>query len=100
LRAEKLMQNTIELLAILDEAIGLVSLPDNNFAFSSWAGAGEAAGEIQMYRSEILRDDFTHLPRLEVIFGPTGPLQELSLDSDWSTTFLELAEKFDRVAQD
>jgi hypothetical protein len=92
-----MMPYKIELLTLLDKVLDLVSLPGNDFIFSSWSGVDEAAREIQRYRSEILQDDFTHLARLEVIFSPTGPLQELSLSNGWGTKFIDLAEKFDWV---
>lgn len=87
-----------DLLAILDEATALISLPDNDFIYSSWVDAREAEEEIGAYRAQIAQDDFTNLPRLHVIFAPTGPLQEVSLSSGWGSTFLALAERFDQAA--
>ena len=39
------------------------------------------------------------IPRLEiqVVFAPTGPLQEVSMASGWSDEFLVLAERADEA---
>ena len=32
---------------------------------------------------------------MEVLFAPTGPIQEVSLSSGWGKEFLALSERFD-----
>ncbi|HEX8181606.1 MAG TPA: hypothetical protein VF525_18845 [Pyrinomonadaceae bacterium] len=34
---------------------------------------------------------------MEVLFAPTGPMQEVSLSSGWGEEFLALAERFDEA---
>lgn len=34
---------------------------------------------------------------MRVVFAPTGPLQEVSLSSDWAEAFMALARRFDEV---
>jgi hypothetical protein len=34
---------------------------------------------------------------MEVLFAPTGPIQEVSLSSGWGGEFLALAERFDEA---
>lgn len=82
---------------ILESALELVSLPDNDFCWSSWENADEGKIEIesiiQLLASGGLPDKLT----VSVLFAPTGPLQEVSLSSGWGDPFLKVAEKFDEV---
>ncbi|MHB8879675.1 MAG: hypothetical protein ACYC8T_38795 [Myxococcaceae bacterium] len=79
---------------MLCAATSLLRRPDNDFAWSSWGDADEAASEIESLMKRIEKGD---IPRetLEVIFAATGPMQEVSLSSGWAGEFLELAARFD-----
>lgn len=82
---------------VLEAAIELVSLPDNDFSWSSWEDEGQAKAELLGLLS-VLRSG--KLPRkldVSVLFAVTGPLQELSLSSGWANTFLKVADKYDEV---
>ena len=92
-----MIQHKNELLAILDEALGLVSLPGNDFLYSHWVDTHGAATELREYIAEIKQGDYTHLPELKIIFAPTGSLQEVSLRSNWGEAFLNLAKRFDSL---
>jgi hypothetical protein len=87
-----------QLLDILSEAIRLVSLPENDFSWSSWAGAEEALAELTLIREQFARDDFSSLRELEIIFAPTGPMQEVGISSGWAKIYLALADRLDRAA--
>ena len=43
--------------------------------------------------------DLQALDRLEILFAPTGMLQEVSTDSGWGDEFLDVASDFDRAAK-
>jgi hypothetical protein len=86
-----------EMTAILDETLNWIARPDNEFLWSSWRNVDQALGEVEQYRTEIHKGDYTHIPELHLIFAPTGPLQELSIDSGWGEKFLALAERFDHA---
>ena len=80
-------------------SIELVFIEGNDFSWSSWRDRDEAINEI---RSILLVVEAGRLPdrlTLSVIFGPTGPMQELSVSSGWGETFLKLAERFDYAEQ-
>ena len=85
------------LVHVLESAIELVSLPDNDFSWSSWEGAEEATAEIKDLISLVKRDCLPERVKVSVIFAPTGPLQEVSLSSGWADPFLKLADKYDEV---
>jgi len=84
-----------ELIAVLNQARQLLALAENDFAWSSWENAAAALAEVDRLVSDLERDILPDKLTLEVLFVPTGPIQELSLSSGWAKLFLELAERFD-----
>lgn len=86
------------LLHILQASIELIALEDNDFSWSGWEGKQDATQEllglIDVLNSGALPKKLT----VDVLFAPTGPLQELSLSSGWAQTFLNVAGKYDEVA--
>ena len=86
-----------ELITVLREAQRLLQLPTNDFAWSSWKDAAQATSEIDKYVEKIESDDFSSSLEMSVLFGPTGPIQEVSLSSGWGDPFLKLADRFDQA---
>jgi hypothetical protein len=85
------------LLDVLRDAKSLISRPGNDFFWSEWDTASVALAEIQEIEEQIANNDFSHLFDLEVIFAPTGSMQELSISSGWADDFLSLANRFDKA---
>ncbi len=85
------------LVHVLESAIELISLPDNDFFWSSWDGPEEAVVEITDLISLIKRGCLPERVRVSVLFSPTGSFQEVSLSSGWADPFLKVAEKYDQV---
>jgi hypothetical protein len=87
------MEHLQKLIAILKETKTLLALDDNDFSWSSWPDQNQAVSEID---SIITALENGSVPEMGVLFGPTGPIQEVSLSSGWGSEFLELAERFDK----
>ena len=87
------------LIHVLESAIELVQIPDNDFSWSSWKDARQATSEINELISQIKLDNLPQRVDVAVIFAPTGPLQEVSISSGWGKPFLMVAEKYDQVEQ-
>lgn len=85
------------LIHVLESALELVSLPDNDFSRSSWVDSDQAREEIQALLAQVRSGDLPGNLTVSVLFAPTGPLQEISLSSGWADLFLKVAEKFDAV---
>jgi hypothetical protein len=85
------------LVTVLESALELVSLPDNDFAWSSWADAAEAQAEIRSLIEQVQSGALPERVAVSVLFAPTGPLQEVSLSSGWAEPFLKVAERFDEI---
>jgi len=103
-RTQELIHGSIDeskpkeaLIHVLESAIELVQIPDNDFSWSSWEDAEQATAEINKMISIINSGELPSRVDVAVIFAPTGPLQELSLSSGWSKPFLKVAEKYDQV---
>lgn len=85
------------LVLVLESAIELVQIPENEFCWSYWEDSNEATKEISKLLG--LAKSYTLPERVEVavLFAPTGPLQEVSLSSGWADPFLRVVEKYDEV---
>ena len=85
------------LIHVLEAAIELISLPDNDFCSSSREDEARANREllalVSTPTSAVLPDSL----HFRILFPPTGPLQEVSLSSGWAEPFLKVAEKYDEV---
>lgn len=80
------------LIDVMRETRRLLSLPENDFAWSSWKDQQAALAEIDEHIDTLQRGS---VPNMAVLFAPTGPIQEVSVSSGWGEAFLRLAERFD-----
>jgi hypothetical protein len=85
------------LIHVLEAAIELISLPDNDFCWSSWEDEEQAKRELLGLVSTLKTGVLPERLKFAVLFAPTGPLQEVSLSSGWAEPFLKVAEKYDEV---
>ena len=84
------------LIDILKKVKALVSRPENVFDWSGWEDSVDACQEIDAAIAALERQ--AGVPRsLDILFLPTGPLQELAMSSGWGDEFLGLADEFDTV---
>lgn len=84
-----------DLLDIFARARDLIARPENDFAWSSWADAHAAVEEIDAIIVELRAGRLPDALIMQVIFAPTGPMQEVSLSGGWGNRFLGLVEEFD-----
>lgn len=87
------------MIEVLRETRQFLSRPDNDFAWSSWEDAPAALREIDGIISRIESGQMPKRIEIEVLFAPTGPIQEVSLSSGWGQEFLALASRFDQAAE-
>jgi hypothetical protein len=88
-------QSRDALINILNRARALLALSNNDFSWSSWQDTADGLAEVDTYLSILHSGDLPSILQLQVLFAPTGPLQEVSLSSGWSSEFLALARDFD-----
>jgi hypothetical protein len=85
------------LVKVLQETDELLSLKENDFAWSPWENLEDANAEIRKHITRLEADDFSGIENLKLLFAPTGAIQEISVSSGWGEKFLALAKKFDRT---
>jgi hypothetical protein len=83
-----------DLADVLASARELLARQANDFSWSSWKDRESALREVDQVIEKVRRG---HIPKmtLDVLFAPTGPIQELSISSGWGHEFLAVAEKYD-----
>jgi hypothetical protein len=86
-----------ELVNVLRQARALLALPGNDFAWSSWEDASVALAELDRQIAAVESGQLPPRLDLAVLFGPTGPIQEVSISSGWGYAFLTLSARFDAV---
>lgn len=84
-----------ELITVLEDVRALLALPDNKFLWSPWENETEALKEIDSLLRELEQGMLPKREVLEILFAPTGPIQEVSVSSGWEEEFLALAARFD-----
>ena len=88
------------LLDVFRETRDLLARPDNDFMWSSWEDAPAALREMDELLSRLESGTLPARHEMEVLFLPTGPIQEVSLSSGWGNEFLSLADRFDAAVED
>ena len=91
------MPSVEKLIRVFEEARILVALPENEFIWSSWQDTESALEEIDGILETLRSGGIPTRLTMSVLFAPTGPMQELSIDSGWGQEFLALAERFDEA---
>jgi len=85
-----------KLIPVFEDARRLAARPGNEFIWSSWQDSEAALSEIDGILG-MLRAGSVPGAWMSVLFAPTGPMQELSIDSGWGQEFLALADRFDEA---
>jgi hypothetical protein len=83
-----------KLISMIRETRTYLAREGNDYSLSSWNDQEQALVEID---SILVQLENGSLPDIEVLFAPTGPIQEVSMSSGWSRDFLKLAERFDEA---
>jgi len=70
----------------------LQSSTDSVYAHRS---ADEIIAILQTIQTQFEQTGKLNQAQLNLLFGPTGSIQEISIDNDWGEEFLELAQMID-----
>jgi hypothetical protein len=82
----------------LRETQAALRRPENDFDRSKWGDSGKAVADLNSHIAAIEREDYSRLADLNLLFAPTGSIQEVSVSSGWGDQFLTLADRFDKAA--
>jgi hypothetical protein len=83
-----------KLISVIRETRTYLAREGNDYSWSSWNDQEDALAEIDSILAQLENGS---VPDIEVLFAPTGPIQEVSMSSGWSREFLQLAEQFDEA---
>jgi hypothetical protein len=86
------------LIGVLEGTRALLLRPDNDFTWSSWRDAEHALAEVDGHLTRLRAGGALGTRTVAIVFLPTGPLQEVAVNSGWGDAFLELADRFDALA--
>lgn len=89
--------NLGRLISVFEETRELLADPDNDFFWSSWVGCEDALREIDRILFSLWGGVLPESLSMTVLFAPTGPIQEVSVNSGWGKEFLALADRFDEA---
>lgn len=89
------MSKLSKLTFVFEDTRRLLDAESNDFVWSSWQDRADALREIDEILSALHDGVMPNALTLQVLFAPTGPIQEVSLSSGWGNDFLELARRFD-----
>jgi len=93
------MPNTPKLVEVFKEVRELLSRRENDFTWSSWEGEADAVREVDSILDQLQVGRAFDPRLLQVLFAPTGPIQEVSLSSGWGQEFIVLANRFDEALE-
>ncbi|MEN2399434.1 hypothetical protein GKZ90_0006580 [Flavobacterium sp. MC2016-06] len=68
---------------------------DSNMLWTKYNDPKDLQMELETCIHELKEDNLNSMKIINVLFGPTGDLQEHSISNGWTTEYLELSEKFD-----
>jgi hypothetical protein len=83
------------LLDVLAESRRWLSLPGNDYTWSSWRDREHAVGELDALVARVRAGGELPVWGIDVLFLPTGPMQEVALSSGWGDEFVDLANRVD-----
>ena len=88
------MSNLERLISVMEETRAYLALEGNDYSWSSWRDADHALAEIDSILTDLQNGV---VPSMDILFAPTGPIQEVSLNSGWGDEFIDLAGRFDEA---
>lgn len=88
------------LIDVLSEARSMLDQPDNDFSRSKWKDRASAVADIDAILARIDAAETVKMLPIQMLFAPTGSLQEVSIESGWADEFIALASRFDDAIAD
>ena len=90
-----MQKSTTELINVLEEANDYLKKYDN----ISWHGLSpaEASMDLEIAIEQLRSRQKIERNHLEILFAPTGLIQECAMANNWEKQYLKLSEKFDEL---
>ena len=92
------MPDIPSLIRVMEQVRERLAAPDADFSWSSWADSEHALSEVD-HVIQLLKAETVPSALLNVLFAPTGPIQEVAISSGWGDEFLVLADQLDSALE-
>ncbi|KKM76430.1 hypothetical protein LCGC14_1380260 [marine sediment metagenome] len=78
----------------------VIKSPETDIFRSRFDTRGQVIDELDNHIQKLMKEDFSRIENLIILFAPTSDLQEISLSSGWGKQFLTISERFDGAIND
>ncbi|OPH47269.1 hypothetical protein BC351_12275 [Paenibacillus ferrarius] len=85
------------LVDLLWEVRKLIDSPNTDITWSNYRSVEEVLSACDTYIERLNENDKSVVTELELLFAPTGSLQEISISSGWSNEYIGLSSRFDDI---
>ncbi|MFX3633579.1 MAG: hypothetical protein ACE3L7_24825 [Candidatus Pristimantibacillus sp.] len=85
------------LVDLLWEVRKLIDSPDTDVTWSNYRSVEEALSALNTYINRLNKGDKSVFSEIQLLFAPTGSLQEISISNGWSNEYIELSSRFDHI---
>ena len=85
----------VELLQIVNQLIAICEVPPQYVDWAGYEDQDELLEDLRDHARRLGAGDTGRLSELHVLFLPTGPLQDIAIDSGWHDNYMTLASRFD-----
>jgi|688.fasta_scaffold951441_1 hypothetical protein len=93
------MTGTInKIIEIINESLIFIKSYDADTFYTEWNSIEEAINCFVDLEIKLSEGDLQAVNKLDILFAPTGSLQELAIAGGWSQQYLALASRFDQLA--
>jgi hypothetical protein len=87
----------MELAGILNDVVAVCEASPQNVDWAGYEDQSELLEDLRQHIRRLRTGDLRGLSDLRVLFLPTGPLQDIAIDSGWHEIYLVLASRFDEA---
>lgn len=85
------------LIDIFNEIKVIIDNPDTDMTWTSYCNEKEFIQEFDLLIDDFKKGVKSSIDRLELLFAPTGILQEISLNNGWGERYIEISNRFDKL---
>ena len=83
----------------LEHVLWYYRQPFADFVWSRYENAEEAITDMTRIIAALRNGDEAVLKEIQLLFGPTGSIQEISISSGWGNEYIEISARVDRCLE-
>jgi len=91
------MKDIEEIIKILYEIRSIVDSNQTDVGWSKYNSVQKVLSEIDTHINKLKNNDLSNLYELEILFGPTGSFQEISISSGWEDKYINISSRFNKA---